>query len=321
MARSPLALQGAARWQGVGHNLRKLLPVLLTGALLALGASATAEAHAANSVATAPNSVATARAATVRTAAERHARKAHRGARPCSTISRVGHHSTSRAARRAELRKCRRAAQGTRAYRRRHHKPKAQHRSTARSAAGSTPATAPSAATTAQRDAATIARVLASTCQNTEVRPEADNVQTVDAATLCLVNQVRARNGELPLKPNAELEEAALEHSQEMVSQNYFAHVSPSGETPLERVKATGYIPNEQVGYTIGENIAWGTLQLSTPSTIVAAWVASPEHLANILDSSYTETGMGVEAQAPAAFSEGNAGAVYSQVFGVIVEG
>jgi uncharacterized protein YkwD len=153
------------------------------------------------------------------------------------------------------------------------------------------------------------------------VRPEAANVEAVDAATLCLVNQVRARNAELPLRRNAELEEAAEEHSQEMVSQDYFAHVSPSGETPLERVKATGYIPNEQVGYTIGENIAWGTLQLSTPNAIVAAWVASPEHLANILDNSYTETGMGVAPQVPAAFSEGNPGAVYSQVFGVIVEG
>jgi uncharacterized protein YkwD len=297
----------------MGH-LRKLLTVLLTGALLALGASATAEAHAANS--------GSAHTASVRTTAERHATKTRRGARPCGARSRAARRHTGRAARRAELRKCRRAAQGTRAYRRRHRKPKAQHRSTTGSTAGSAPATAaPSAAATRQSDAATIARVLATACQNTEVRPEASNVQAVDASTLCLVNQVRARNGELPLRPNAELEEAALEHSQEMVSQNYFAHVSPSGETPLERVKDTGYIPNEQVGYTIGENIAWGTLQLATPSAIVAAWVASPEHLANILDSSYTETGMGVDPQAPAAFSEGNPGAVYSQVFGVIVEG
>lgn len=168
--------------------------------------------------------------------------------------------------------------------------------------------------------AAVIAKVLATPCQNTEARPEAGNVRVLAAATLCLVNQVRARNGELPLAPNAQLEEAALEHSGEMVSEDYFGHVAPSGETPLQRVKGTGYVPNEQVGYTVGENIAWGTLQLSTPSAIVAAWVASPEHLANILDRDYRDTGIGIAPAAPPSLAGGSPGGVYTQEFGVIVE-
>jgi uncharacterized protein YkwD len=222
----------------------------------------------------------------------------------CHTSSHAVHH------------KCRRAAHGTQAYRHRRHRPKAEHRSAPRA----TPTTAANTAATAQSDAATIAQVLATSCQNTEARPEAGTIDAVDAATLCLVNQVRARNGELPLAPNADLQEAALAHSREMVSENYFAHVSPSGETPLQRVRETGYVPNEQDGYTVGENIAWGTLQLSTPAAIVAAWVASPEHLANILDSSYRDTAVGVAPQAPPSLSDGNPGAVYSQEFGVIVE-
>ncbi len=168
--------------------------------------------------------------------------------------------------------------------------------------------------------AAVIAKVLATPCQDTEARPEAGNTEVLAAATLCLVNQVRARNGELPLAPNPKLEEAAVEHSREMVSEDYFAHVSPSGETPLQRVRATGYVPNDQVGYTVGENIAWGTLQLSTPSAIVAAWVASPEHLANILDRDYRDAGMGVAPAAPPSLSGGSPGGVYTQEFGVIVE-
>lgn len=168
--------------------------------------------------------------------------------------------------------------------------------------------------------AAVIAKVLATPCQNTEARPEAGNTKVLAAATLCLVNQVRARNGELPLAPDAQLEEAALEHSAEMVSENYFGHVAPSGETPLQRVKGTGYVPNEQAGYTVGENIAWGTLQLSTPSAIVAAWVASPEHLANILDRDYRDTGMGIAPAAPPSLAQGSPGGVYTQEFGVIVE-
>jgi uncharacterized protein YkwD len=180
-----------------------------------------------------------------------------------------------------------------------------------------TPKTAPAAPTSS---ASIIAGVLATPCANTELTPEPGNIETIDTATLCLVNQERARNGELPLAPNAQLEQAAQGHSEEMVSDDYFAHIAPSGLTPVERVVATGYVPNSEVGYTLGENIAWGTLQLSTPSAIVAAWIASPEHLANILYSPYVDTAIGVAPEAPAALGEGQPGAVYSQEFGVIVE-
>ena len=167
-------------------------------------------------------------------------------------------------------------------------------------------------------NAATIAKVLGTTCENTELMPEEDNLEAVEQATLCLVNQERARDGEPPLQVNADLSQAAEGHSKEMVADNYFAHISPSGETPFQRIEASGYIPNDQVGYTLGENIAWGTLYLATPKAIVAAWIASPEHLANILNAAYTETGMGVAPQAPPSLAEGQPGAVYSQEFGVI---
>jgi uncharacterized protein YkwD len=105
-----------------------------------------------------------------------------------------------------------------------------------------------------------------------------------------------------------------------MVNEDYFAHISPAGETPLQRVTDAGYLPNGQVGYTIGENIAWGTRSLATPQAIVEAWIASPEHLANILDSKYQDTGIGIEPAAPASLSGGQSGGIYSQDFGVIVK-
>ena len=164
-----------------------------------------------------------------------------------------------------------------------------------------------------------IASVLATPCENTELTPEPGNIETIDAATLCLVNQERARNGELPLQPNARLEQAAQGHCEEMVSEDYFAHVAPSGLTPVGRVEVTGYVPSRQVGYTLGENIAWGTLQLSTPAATVTAWIASPEHLANILFSQYRDTAIGVAPEAPASLAQGQPGAVYAEEFGVIV--
>jgi uncharacterized protein YkwD len=166
---------------------------------------------------------------------------------------------------------------------------------------------------------ASLARVLSTPCANTELTPQPGNLEQISTATLCLVNQERARNGELPLQRNRQLEQAAWGHSDEMLSEDYFAHVAPSGLTPVGRVEATGYVPNQQVGYTLGENIAWGTLQLSTPSAILAAWIASPEHLANILFSQYRDTAIGVTPAAPASLAEGQPGAIYTQEFGVIV--
>ncbi len=171
----------------------------------------------------------------------------------------------------------------------------------------------------ANESAAKIAQVLATPCQNTELTPEAGNLPLVRAAVLCLVNQERAQNGRNPLALSPSLEQAAEGHCTELVADDYFAHVSPSGETPVQRIDAAGYIPSPSDGYAIGENLAWGTLSLSTPKAIVAAWIASPGHLANILESQYTETGIGVTPAVPASLGEGEPGASYAQEFGVII--
>lgn len=178
--------------------------------------------------------------------------------------------------------------------------------------------TAPSALRT-ETEAVTIAKVLATPCQNTQLTPEPANLPLVRAAVLCLINTERAQNGKGPLTTNARLERAAESHGKEMIAGNYFEHVAPSGLTPVERIRSTGYIPSSEDGYVLGENLAWGTLSLSTPQAIVNAWIASPEHLANILEGKYRDTGIDVEAAVPSSLSEGVAGATYTQEFGVIV--
>ena len=167
--------------------------------------------------------------------------------------------------------------------------------------------------------AAVIAAVLATQCENTGLTPEAGNLPLVRAAVLCLVNKERAQNGESPLTLSPQLEQAAEGHSGELVSADYFAHVSPGGMTPMDRVRDAGYIPGPSVGYVIGENLAWGTYGLATPAAIVSAWIASPGHLANILESQYSETGIGITPHVPASLSNGAPGATYAQEFGVIV--
>ena len=177
----------------------------------------------------------------------------------------------------------------------------------------------PPSATTGVNPQAMIAAVLAKPCTETEVNPEPANLPAVRAAILCLINQKRAAEGEQPLRINPRLQAAAESHSSECVELDYFAHVSPSGETPVERIQSTGYIPSPFDGYVLGENLAWGTYELATPRAIVAAWIASPPHLANILESRYTETGIGVTPAVPPSRGEGSPGATYAQEFGVII--
>jgi uncharacterized protein YkwD len=177
----------------------------------------------------------------------------------------------------------------------------------------------PTATPPVNPDAVVIARVLATPCQNAGLVPEAANIALVREAVLCLINRMRAEHGEIPLEPNAALEAAAESHTEEMLADDYFDHVSPSGLSPVGRDEQTGYIPNSSVGYVIGENLAWGTLSLSTPEAIVAAWAASPGHLANILEGQYLDTGIGVVAAVPASLADGAPGATYAQEFGVII--
>jgi uncharacterized protein YkwD len=176
-----------------------------------------------------------------------------------------------------------------------------------------------SATTVAAAQAQTIADVLATPCENTQLMPQASNLPLIRASVLCLINTERAEHGKEPLQSNTNLEQAAESHGKEMLAVDYFAHVAPSGLTPVERIRGTGYIPSSEVGYVLGENLAWGTLSLATPEAIVNAWLASPEHLANILEGRYRETGIDVEPQAPESLAEGVEGALYTQEFGVIV--
>jgi uncharacterized protein YkwD len=165
---------------------------------------------------------------------------------------------------------------------------------------------------------ATLARALSQPCQNEHLIPEASNLALVRASVLCLINRERAENGEQPLVADAKLEAAAAGHVQEMISSDYFDHVSPDGATPVDRAREAGYVQPPPAGFVIGENLAWATFTLATPQAIVAAWIASPGHLANILESQYSDTGIAIVAQVPYVCANGAPGATYAQEFGVI---
>jgi hypothetical protein len=133
---------------------------------------------------------------------------------------------------------------------------------------------------------------------------------------LCLVNRQRVIRGERPLALNARLQRTAQGHTRDMAVRDYFEHSRGRGDTVLRRMRAAGYIFSSRIGYEIGENIGWGTLWLATPRAMVAAWMASPGHRANILDPRFHDTAVGVSAHPPASLARGQAGAIYTQDFG-----
>jgi uncharacterized protein YkwD len=150
-------------------------------------------------------------------------------------------------------------------------------------------------------------------CAHADTVPVAGNLDEVRAGILCLHNQIRARHGLPPLRENARLRRAALGHSRAMVGERYFEHTTPDGTTMVDRILRARYArPND--GWTIGENLAWGTGPLATARGAVDGWMASPGHRANILRRTYRELGVGIVLGVPVSDA---AGATYTVDFGV----
>lgn len=158
-----------------------------------------------------------------------------------------------------------------------------------------------------------------SSCPDADLRPNEQNLESIRAATLCLVNRERTGRGESALSENAHLNQSAQSHTEDMAFGGYVEHVGPHGDTPLSRMRSAGYIYSSNIGYEVGENIAWGTLWLATPRSIVAGWMASPGHRENILDARFHDTGVGVSPHPPTALARGQAGGIYTEDFGVII--
>src|SRR5215210_3321978 len=132
-------------------------------------------------------------------------------------------------------------------------------------------------------------------------------------ATVCLLNKQRRAHGMRPLRMSRRLALAARGHSAEMAQAKYFSHNSRSGASFLDRIRRAGYLRRAQ-RWSVGENIAWGTGHLSTPRSIVRAWMQSPGHRANILQRSFRHIGIGLSLGAPVHVA-GRAAATYTTDF------
>lgn len=94
----------------------------------------------------------------------------------------------------------------------------------------------------------------------------------------------------LPLAVHGDAEEAADAHTRWMQANRVMSHTGESGSSVGTRLTAAGYYWS-----AVGENVATGQ---ATPAAVVAAWLASPGHCANIMNAAFVDVGFGF---APAA--------------------
>lgn len=99
-------------------------------------------------------------------------------------------------------------------------------------------------------------------------------------------NSQRLASGLGTLSYNTLLAQAAIAKAQNMFSEGYWAHTSPSGKEPWDFIKSAGYV------YKIaGENLA---RDFDSTSPMMSAWMNSPTHRANIMNPRYQEIGIAV---------------------------
>jgi len=100
-----------------------------------------------------------------------------------------------------------------------------------------------------------------------------------------LTNEIRVQHGLAPLQVHPALSKSARWMAQDMVQHDYLRHTDFLGREIDPRLPEFGYEDYRE----IGENIAGGQL---TPEEVVADWMKSPGHRANLLNPNFREIGV-----------------------------
>jgi uncharacterized protein YkwD len=152
---------------------------------------------------------------------------------------------------------------------------------------------------------------IASVGATADALPTTTSLSATRRETLCLLNRERAQRGLRPLRLSARLSQASASHSRNMVRKRFFEHGNF-----VARILNARYATRRQA-WALGENIAWGTGSLGTPTQTVRAWMRSPGHRANILSRRFRDIGIGIALGAPAVVHASSGAATYTTDFGV----
>lgn len=118
--------------------------------------------------------------------------------------------------------------------------------------------------------------------------PPARSVATLVDTLFILTNRERARADLTPLRRSSELARAAQLQAEQMAAAGKLAHEIPGSRYPTlaARLKLVGYTARASA-----ENVAEG---YTSGAALMAGWMTSAPHRANLLSVRYTETGVGM---------------------------
>lgn len=141
--------------------------------------------------------------------------------------------------------------------------------------------------------------------QSEAVNPEPLNRTATERAIAAAINRERTARDLDPVEYESGLAGVARNHSSDMIARDYYAHESPEGDTPIDRVQQSSVSCS-----SVGENIAASWWQRAFESTdgertqhttpeeladgLVEQWLNSPDHRENMLNPDWERTGVGV---------------------------
>jgi uncharacterized protein YkwD len=137
----------------------------------------------------------------------------------------------------------------------------------------------------------------------------------LESQVLTHINEIRRKEGLVPLKPSAALGAAAFEQSASMAEHGFFAHTSYGGSPFWKRVAAK--YASRANSWRVGENLVWRSPELNA-RTALDLWLRSPEHRDNLLSPAWREIGLGaVHADSAPGVYEGREVTILTADFGV----
>ncbi|HEY8476159.1 MAG TPA: CAP domain-containing protein [Chloroflexota bacterium] len=113
---------------------------------------------------------------------------------------------------------------------------------------------------------------------------------------VALINQERQHAGLPPLAVDASLTQAAQSYANVLAATGCWSHTCGPVPDVAQRLRNAGFAPSGEVG----ENLAAGT---HDPSTVMALWMQSPPHRANVLNPTFARLGVGVAEGGPLGVS------------------
>jgi uncharacterized protein YkwD len=117
-------------------------------------------------------------------------------------------------------------------------------------------------------------------------------VADLETAVAKRINTVRKNRGLPTVAVRAPLAKAARQHAGDMALHGYFSHDWSTGASFSRWIKR--YWPGPGYGnWSAGENLLWSSPAPSA-AEVVADWMASPGHRANLLNRRWRAVGLGV---------------------------